>query len=90
MVGKDEKTYDVMEIRREFPILERQVNGHPLIYLDSAASSQKPRAVIESQREYLSHFHSNIHRGAHALAKPAHISVLRSEQQHWLVALQHG
>jgi cysteine desulfurase/selenocysteine lyase len=71
MVGKDEKTYDVKEIRREFPILERQVNGHPLIYLDSAASSQKPRAVIESQREYLSHFHSNIHRGAHALATQA-------------------
>ncbi|MDG2362522.1 MAG: cysteine desulfurase [Flavobacteriales bacterium] len=71
MVGKDEKTYDVMEIRREFPILERQVNGYPLIYLDSAASSQKPRAVIESQREYLSHFHSNIHRGAHALATQA-------------------
>jgi cysteine desulfurase/selenocysteine lyase len=71
MVGKDEKTYDVQEIRREFPILERQVNGHPLIYLDSAASSQKPRAVIESQREYLSHFHSNIHRGAHALATQA-------------------
>ena len=71
MVGKDEKTYDVQEIRREFPILERQVNGHPLIYLDSAASSQKPRAVIESQREYLSHFHSNIHRGAHTLANQA-------------------
>jgi len=71
MVGKDENTYDVQEIRREFPILERQVNGHPLIYLDSAASSQKPRAVIESQREYLSHFHSNIHRGAHALATQA-------------------
>jgi len=65
MVGKDENTYDVQEIRREFPILERQVNGHPLIYLDSAASSQKPRAVIESQREYLSH------RGAHALATQA-------------------
>ena len=71
MVGKDENTYDVQESRREFPILERQVNGHPLIYLDSAASSQKPRAVIESQREYLSHFHSNIHRGAHALATQA-------------------
>ncbi len=71
MVGKDENTYDVQEIRRDFPILERQVNGHPLVYLDSAASAQKPRAVIESQREYLSHFHSNIHRGAHALATQA-------------------
>ncbi|HIK68087.1 MAG TPA: SufS family cysteine desulfurase [Flavobacteriales bacterium] len=60
--------YDVANIRREFPILERQVNGFPLVYLDSAASAQKPRIVIETQREYLAHFHSNIHRGAHSLA----------------------
>ena len=75
MVGKAEKVnpenYDVKAIRREFPILDRQANGHPLVYLDSAASSQKPRSVIESQREYLTHFHSNIHRGAHALATQA-------------------
>jgi len=63
--------YDVEAIRSEFPLLERSVNGHPLVYLDSAASSQKPRAVIESQREYLSHFHSNIHRGVHSLATQA-------------------
>lgn len=71
MVGRCKSKYDVNEIRREFPILERQANGYPLIYLDSAASAQKPRAVIESQREYLSHFHSNIHRGAHVLATQA-------------------
>ena len=71
MVGRYENKYDVEEIRREFPILDRQANGYPLIYLDSAASAQKPRAVIESQREYLSHFHSNIHRGAHTLATQA-------------------
>ncbi|PCJ81651.1 MAG: cysteine desulfurase CsdA [Bacteroidetes bacterium] len=63
--------YDVEAIRREFPILEREVNGFPLVYLDSAASAQKPVAVIESQREYLSHFHSNIHRGVHTLATQA-------------------
>jgi len=63
--------YDVAAIRREFPILERKVNGFPLVYLDSAASAQKPRTVIETQREYLSHFHSNIHRGVHALATQA-------------------
>ena len=63
--------YDVAAIRQDFPLLDRSVNGHPLVYLDSAASSQKPRAVIESQREYLSHFHSNIHRGVHSLATQA-------------------
>lgn len=63
--------YDVAAIRREFPILERKVNGFPLVYLDSAASAQKPRTVIETQREYLSHFHSNIHRGVHTLATQA-------------------
>tara|TARA_B110000444_G_scaffold251699_1_gene279939 strand:+ start:3329 stop:4564 length:1236 start_codon:yes stop_codon:yes gene_type:complete len=63
--------YDVAAIRHDFPLLDRSVNGHPLVYLDSASSSQKPRAVIESQREYLSHFHSNIHRGVHSLATQA-------------------
>jgi len=60
--------YDVNNIRRQFPILERKINGFPLVYLDSAASAQKPNVVIETQREYLSHFHSNIHRGVHSLA----------------------
>ena len=63
--------YDIASVRREFPILERKVNGFPLVYLDSAASAQKPRTVIETQREYLSHFHSNIHRGVHSLATQA-------------------
>lgn len=63
--------YDVDDLRREFPILDKQVNGHPLVYLDSAASAQKPRAVIEAQREYEAHFHSNIHRGVHTLATQA-------------------
>ena len=63
--------YDIASVRRDFPILERKVNGFPLVYLDSAASAQKPRTVIETQREYLSHFHSNIHRGVHSLATQA-------------------
>lgn len=63
--------YDVDDLRREFPILDKQVNGHTLVYLDSAASAQKPRAVIEAQREYEAHFHSNIHRGVHTLATQA-------------------
>lgn len=56
-------------IRRDFPILEREVHGKPLVYLDNAASAQKPLAVIEGQREYLANHHANIHRGAHHLAQ---------------------
>ena len=58
-------------IRKDFPILNRQVHGKPLVYLDNAASAQKPLAVIEGQREYLSNYHANIHRGAHHLAQLA-------------------
>jgi len=58
-------------IRKEFPILQREVHGKPLVYLDNAASAQKPLAVIEGQREYLSNYHANIHRGAHHLAQLA-------------------
>jgi cysteine desulfurase/selenocysteine lyase len=62
---------DIRAIRQQFPILSREVNGQPLVYLDSAASSQKPLAVIEGQREYLAHHHANIHRSAHHLAARA-------------------
>ena len=58
-------------IRRDFPILDRSVHGKPLVYLDNAASAQKPLAVIEGQREYLANYHANIHRGAHHLAQLA-------------------
>ena len=63
---------DVARIRAQFPILARSVHGNkPLIYLDSAASSQKPVAVIEAGREYYSHMHANVHRGVHALSQQA-------------------
>lgn len=58
-------------VRKDFPILQREVHGKPLVYLDNAASAQKPLAVIEGQREYLSNYHANIHRGAHHLAQLA-------------------
>ena len=64
-------SYDVNAIRREFPILKKSINGYPLVYLDSAASAQKPLSVIEAQREYEAYFHSNIHRGVHTLATQA-------------------
>lgn len=58
-------------IRSQFPILSREVNGRPLVYLDHAASAQKPVAVIEAQREYLMHLHANVHRGVHSLSQQA-------------------
>src|SRR3989442_2507727 len=57
--------------RRDFPILERRVNGQPLVYLDSAASSQKPRQVIEAMTRYYETSHSNVHRSIHTLGEEA-------------------
>ena len=60
--------FDPYAARRQFPILSRQVNGRPLVYLDSAASAQKPRAVIEALTERMSGSYANVHRGLHTLA----------------------
>ncbi|MCA9245231.1 MAG: aminotransferase class V-fold PLP-dependent enzyme, partial [Phycisphaerales bacterium] len=60
--------FDPQRIRRDFPILHQQVNGKPLVYLDNAASSQRPRAVIEAVKAYEEHDHANIHRGVHTLS----------------------
>lgn len=58
-------------IRGQFPILQQDVNGHPLVYLDSAASSQKPAAVIEAIKYYYEHDNANVHRGVHTLGSRA-------------------
>ena len=58
-------------IRAEFPILKREVNGHKLVYLDNAASSQKPKAVLDAITNYYSFDHSNVHRGVHFLSQLA-------------------
>ncbi len=60
--------FDADAIRAEFPILARRVNGKPLVYLDSAASAQKPRAVIEAMVHAMEHSYANVHRGLHTLA----------------------
>jgi cysteine desulfurase/selenocysteine lyase len=60
--------FDAEAIRAEFPILARQVNGKPLVYLDSAASAQKPRAVIQAMVHAMEHSYANVHRGLHTLA----------------------
>jgi cysteine desulfurase/selenocysteine lyase len=62
---------DVTAIRREFPILHQQVNGHPLVYLDNAATTQKPRAVLEALQDFYSRDNANIHRGVHELSQRA-------------------
>jgi cysteine desulfurase/selenocysteine lyase len=60
--------FDAEAIRKDFPILQRQVNGKPLVYLDSAASAQKPRAVIEAMTRAMEGSYANVHRGLHTLA----------------------
>ena len=62
---------DVQRIRRDFPVLEQEVQGKPLIYLDSAATSQKPRSVVEALRHFYEKDNSNVHRGVHALTERA-------------------
>jgi len=61
-------------IRRDFPILNRQINGHRLIYLDNAATSQKPSSVINAMDEYYRFHNANVHRGLHTLAEEATIA----------------
>jgi cysteine desulfurase/selenocysteine lyase len=63
--------YDVERVHRDFPILARQVHGKPLVFLDSAASSQRPRAVIEAVDAYERLHHANVHRGVHLLSQEA-------------------
>ena len=58
-------------VRSDFPILSREIGGRPLIYLDSAASSQKPQVVIDAQAEHLRSHNANVHRGVYALAQEA-------------------
>lgn len=62
---------NVDAIRRDFPILHQDVNGKPLVYLDNAASSQRPRQVIEAISRYYEHDHANVHRGVHTLSQRA-------------------
>ncbi|GAB6935243.1 MAG: cysteine desulfurase [Bacillota bacterium] len=62
---------NVKEIRKLFPILHQEVNGHPLVYLDSAATSQKPLPVIEAVERYYREYNSNVHRGVHTLGTKA-------------------
>ncbi len=64
-------TFDVEKVRREFPILHQKVNGKPLVYLDNAATSQKPESVLRALDKYYREYNSNIHRGVHYLSERA-------------------
>jgi cysteine desulfurase/selenocysteine lyase len=66
-------TYDVERIRQDFPILSKMVRGKRLVYLDNAATTQKPQQVIDRIVRYYSHENSNVHRGVHYLSEVATI-----------------
>lgn len=66
-----ETKLDLARIRNDFTILQREVNGYPLVYLDNAATSQTPLAVIKAISDYYTHSNANIHRGVHALSQEA-------------------
>src|SRR5512143_71201 len=65
------KNLAVYRIRQQFPILNREVKGKPLIYLDNAATSQKPQSVIDTLVNYYTNYNANVHRGIHTLAEEA-------------------
>jgi cysteine desulfurase / selenocysteine lyase len=68
---REQPAFPVEAIRRDFPILHREVNGRPLIWLDNAATTQKPEQVIEAVSEFYAAHNSNVHRGAHSMARRA-------------------
>ena len=73
--------FDLQHIRSQFPILQRQVNGQPLIYFDNAATSQKPKIVLEAIDEYYTKFNSNVHRGIHTLSQEATVMMENSREK---------
>jgi cysteine desulfurase/selenocysteine lyase len=84
--------YDVQKIRKDFPILHQSVHGKPLVYLDNAATTQKPLAVIEAIENYYRRDNSNIHRGVHTLSERATEAYekVRVAAQKFLNAADHG
>jgi cysteine desulfurase/selenocysteine lyase len=67
----DRPTLDPVALRRDFPILDQEINGHPLTYLDSASSSQKPRVVIDAVADYYREYNANVHRGIYTIGEKA-------------------
>jgi cysteine desulfurase/selenocysteine lyase len=67
----ERRVLDAAAIRRDFPILEREINGHPLVYLDSASTSQKPSVVIDAVADYYREYNANVHRGIYTIGEQA-------------------
>ena len=84
------KALDVARVRGDFPILRRELNGRPLVYLDNAASTQKPRIVIETIDRYYREYNANVHRGVHQLSVEATdaFEAVRARVQHLLGAAE--
>lgn len=70
-ITKNKLGFDIEKVRKEFPLLSREMNGKPLVFLDSAASSQKPQVLLDSIEHYYKHLHSNVHRGVYQLSQEA-------------------
>jgi cysteine desulfurase/selenocysteine lyase len=70
-VDRRRNGYDVQRVREDFPILKQMVHGKPLVYLDNAATSQKPQIVIDAIEDYYTRYNANVHRGLHALSERA-------------------
>ncbi len=68
---KGELPLDPHEIRKDFPVLDQDVNGHPLVYLDNAATSQRPLSVVKAVEEFYNEYNANVHRGIHKLSEEA-------------------
>ena len=73
-----QKGLDIDAVRRQFPILNREVKGKPLVYFDNAATSQKPQSVVDALINYYTHYNANVHRGIHTLAEEATLAMEKS------------
>ena len=85
-------TFNIDQVRTDFPILQTKVNGKPLVYLDNGATTQKPQAVIDAITDYYTHYNSNIHRGTHHLsnlATEAHEKARKTVQSYINAAHNH-
>ncbi len=83
---------DIKAIRKDFPILKREVNGYPLVYLDNAATSQTPQQVIDVILDYYSNYNANIHRGVHSLSQEAtdkYEAARKTIQHHFNISKSH-
>lgn len=82
------ENYDIAKIRNDFPLLKREVNGKPLVYLDNGATTQKPKQVIDAITNYYSDMNSNVHRGVHYLSQISTdaFEVTRNKVQHFINA----